>query len=65
MSEQVFPAKVVKQRKEHTCAVCQTVMPVGETVKSFAGIMDGKFASWYEHSTKEDCDAALAKKGFA
>ena len=65
MSEQLFPAKIVKQRKEHTCGICNEVMPVGESVRSVAGIKSGKFVSYYEHVEKTTCDANLAKKGFA
>lgn len=61
----MFPPKIVKIRKERVCNVCGEVMPVGTLAKSCAGIVDGKFVSYYEHADPTICEANLAKKAYA
>lgn len=63
--EEMFPPKTVKQKKEHVCYICDVLMPVGETVHSHAGKVNGKFVSYYSHVDPLTCDGNLAKKGHA
>lgn len=47
-----YKEKLVKCRKEHTCASCQEIIQVGKHAVRESGFMDGKAVSCY---TCTDC----------
>lgn len=70
MSYSFFNSKTVTTRRPHTCEQCRRSIPAGESCEYGAGLFEGNFMSYYEHTDcreawQEVQREALSDEGYA